>query len=885
MNRFFLLALALVALIPALRADEPFRLHRYDSFRGTPVTEKSIVFLGNSITNMHEWREAFGNHPDIVNRGNSGGFAYEYLNHVEDVIAGHPAKVFIGIGTNDITQHSPEVVASDIRKLVDRFLTESPRTEVYVQSLLPSTSGVRNISNLSATNALVKANCEAQGVTFIDLFDKMMAITTDDDTSYDKLHITSKGYTVWCNEIAKYVGAECTYPAIGSVTYSRGAFAHNSNGMRATQWAVNELKATDILIIGDEMIHGGEWHELLNNPNVKNRGVGWGYGGIVITDWTNTMATIFTDNAAGRKTAPAKVFLYVGCVPAYNNTDFSVIINNYSALINKIKELAPTTEINILSLIPRGNTSDNETRTLPLNDRLKALCQSPGFEDVNYVDIYTPLAINGGAEADPACITGNYLYGRGYHRVAKVLAPLTGSTVMSDEAWENNYELVGLRQSVASIIYNTSSTAPDFTAAANKARRLLAGSPTIAELQGVIAELNAAILPAGGSERYYSIRDQRSSRYVSENDANTLVTATTDNSAAAQWQLIARADGSFDIINNATGNYITNTADYNSALTTSADAPASGWQLKPSAQDGALIIVNGSVQFNTTTSAHDFEVYNWGSGTNTTDTGCQYYFAEVEPITPPAPVEPGEDSSNPVLTLTDVDLTSAPFRIPDAQAAPILAHNGDQTLAIEFTKTANNGKRQILASVGRDTDEGDYFAVFVDDTKGGVIYVLPDGQEGWFTKANNLSEGRHKLVVVMTQADQNYRFYVDNNNPVEFNTLGNASWGFSNFGNVEGSEAIFLGGTRRSDIDTRAGKTPLSGEIHSARFYNRALSADEVSRLSWTDLTPSAIDAIAIDGEAPAPALRGTFDLQGRRVDGPLAPGLYIIDGHKTFVR
>ena len=73
MKKLILAAAMIIAAMMPAAADLPFRLHRYDAFKATPTGNSSIVFMGNSITNMHEWREAFGNDPRIVNRGNSGG--------------------------------------------------------------------------------------------------------------------------------------------------------------------------------------------------------------------------------------------------------------------------------------------------------------------------------------------------------------------------------------------------------------------------------------------------------------------------------------------------------------------------------------------------------------------------------------------------------------------------------------------------------------------------------------------------------------------------------------------------------------------------------------------------------------------------------------------
>ena len=75
-------------------ADLPFRQHRYDALRVLSVTEEDIVFMGNSITNMHEWWEAFGGYPHILNRGVSSALSHEALEYLDPIVAGRPKKVF-----------------------------------------------------------------------------------------------------------------------------------------------------------------------------------------------------------------------------------------------------------------------------------------------------------------------------------------------------------------------------------------------------------------------------------------------------------------------------------------------------------------------------------------------------------------------------------------------------------------------------------------------------------------------------------------------------------------------------------------------------------------------------------------------------------------------
>lgn len=68
----------------------------------------------------------------------------------------------------------------------------------------------------------------------------------------------------------------------------------------------------------------------------------------------------------------------------------------------------------------------------------------------------------------------------------------------------------------------------------------------------------------------------------------------------------------------------------------------------------------------------------------------------------------------------------------------------------------------------------------------------------------------------------------------------------------------------------------------SAEMAERVLAAHKALLEAMAD--PSGIDEIAADSPA-APALKGIYDLQGRRLREVTAPGIYIIDGRKVIVR
>ena len=123
----------------------------------------------------------------------------------------------------------------------------------------------------------------------------------------------------------------------------------------------------------------------------------------------------------------------------------------------------------------------------------------------------------------------------------------------------------------------------------------------------------------------------RGNRYPTSKGTGQAIVGEQSASEAATWKFVKRTDGSLNIINRSDATYISPASDNNTALRTVSEEPATGWEFKPAATDGYFIITSGTVQFNQTNNAgQGFNVYNWGDGSNTTDTGCQYLFTLVD---------------------------------------------------------------------------------------------------------------------------------------------------------------------------------------------------------------------------------------------------------------
>ena len=82
--------------------------------------------------------------------------------------------------------------------------------------------------------------------------------------------------------------------------------------------------------------------------------------------------------------------------------------------------------------------------------------------------------------------------------------------------------------------------------------------------------------------------------------------------------------------NRADGSYLNPNSANNTQLRTSADIPDEGWTIKAADAVGYTIITSGTVELNQTNSGLSYKIYNWGDGTNISDTGCKYKFVVAD---------------------------------------------------------------------------------------------------------------------------------------------------------------------------------------------------------------------------------------------------------------
>jgi lysophospholipase L1-like esterase len=181
-------------------------------FTSEPVVTGRIVFLGNSITEMGDWKKLTGD-STVLNRGISGDITFGVLKRLDEILNRKPSKIFLLIGINDIGKDIPPTVITDnIKKIIRRIEIESPSTKIFLQNLLPVNPSINRFpqhydkqSKIVETNKLLIHVAKETNVTLVDLNKLFRDNKGNLQEKYTKdgLHLYpgGEGYKIWVDHL------------------------------------------------------------------------------------------------------------------------------------------------------------------------------------------------------------------------------------------------------------------------------------------------------------------------------------------------------------------------------------------------------------------------------------------------------------------------------------------------------------------------------------------------------------------------------------------------------------------------------------------------------------------------------------------------------------
>ena len=218
MKRILFLLMA-VATLSCMAQKKPVNPDVYYARRATlfdllPVYSSDIIMLGNSLTDGAEWNELFDN-CHVKNRGIVGDIIHGFFERLEPILKGQPRKIFIMGGVNDISHGvSADSIVSAMTQVVTTIQARCPKTEIYVQSMLPFNNDVRLWKLLKDREQVVvdgnkglESMCQRLGVTFINLYPLFVGENGKMKPEYtnDGLHLMGGAYLIWRDALLPYI--------------------------------------------------------------------------------------------------------------------------------------------------------------------------------------------------------------------------------------------------------------------------------------------------------------------------------------------------------------------------------------------------------------------------------------------------------------------------------------------------------------------------------------------------------------------------------------------------------------------------------------------------------------------------------------------------------
>lgn len=185
---------------------------------------------------------------------------------------------------------------------------------------------------------------------------------------------------------------------------------------RASLFENLPVSSKDILFVGNSITDGGEWHELFNNPHIKNRGISG-----------DTTQGVFDRLDAIVKGEPGKIFLMIGINNVPQNESADTIAAGIRRIIRKIKITSPQTQIYVQSLLPvttyynKFHEHTSHWKEIPeINQKVQEVAQQ---EQVQYIDLFSHFADENGQMQKQYTNDGLHLLGKGYLLWKKIITP------------------------------------------------------------------------------------------------------------------------------------------------------------------------------------------------------------------------------------------------------------------------------------------------------------------------------------------------------------------------------------------------------------------------------------------------------------------------------
>jgi lysophospholipase L1-like esterase len=209
-----------------MKRDQADKLERFRHLNKF-VKKGQILFTGSSLMEQFPIQEILLNHGmnlTIYNRGIGGYTIPDMLDAMDEQIFDlEPAKIFINIGTNDLSkpEETKAKLIGDYRQVLDGIKAKLPEAEVFMMAYYPVNEFVAakmpwpdadkaaklRRERLPEANAAVKELAGEFGYNYIDVNDGLTDADgfTKEEFSIDGIHMWSDAYEVVFENMKKYL--------------------------------------------------------------------------------------------------------------------------------------------------------------------------------------------------------------------------------------------------------------------------------------------------------------------------------------------------------------------------------------------------------------------------------------------------------------------------------------------------------------------------------------------------------------------------------------------------------------------------------------------------------------------------------------------------------
>lgn len=172
---------------------------------------------------------------------------------------------------------------------------------------------------------------------------------------------------------------------------------------RKEQFEMLPNTENEIIMLGNSITDQCEWHELFNNINVKNRGIGG--------DDTDGVLERLSEVTESK---PSKIFIMIGTNDLAYSKTVDHVVENYKKIISQIQAESPSTKIYIESILP-VDYSIHYTRPIAdiirINDQLKEITR---HNNLIYIDLFSIFKTDQNKLNPAYSFDGLHLNGKGY---------------------------------------------------------------------------------------------------------------------------------------------------------------------------------------------------------------------------------------------------------------------------------------------------------------------------------------------------------------------------------------------------------------------------------------------------------------------------------------